>query len=94
VGQDLLEGQVTLPFIYLQESFNSDDHEHFLAMTRSKDFDFTWIQSQLQVFQVEARVKKDLKKYEETAQNLLAQHPPSEYKAALLNVLNFVSNRS
>ncbi len=94
MGQDLVAGQVTLPFIYLQEAFSREEQLKFLDMTKSKVFDFKWIQTQIEAYGIEKRVKEDIKSYEDLAKISLSNAVESKYKKALLDVLDFVVNRS
>jgi geranylgeranyl pyrophosphate synthase len=94
MGQDLLEGQVTLPFIYLQEVLSQDEKGFFDDMLRSKDFDFDWIQSKLLFYKIKERVQVDILAYVSSAKEHLSECSASKYKQSLLDVLEFVARRS
>lgn len=94
IGQDLEEGQVTLPMIYLLDVVPSDVRAKLRADLEAKTPQLDEIQSLMKTHDIRGKIQTDLDGYFERAQDVVGGLVKSDHSAALGTILEFVFKRS
>jgi octaprenyl-diphosphate synthase len=96
VANDIREGKLTLPLIYLMEQSN-DNHRRMIETVMSeRGFDSIRREDVLQVIHQEGtleRARAEAERYASEAIESLSVFPPSPYRQALLSVPRFIVER-
>jgi len=96
VGNDLREGKVTLPLIYLLDRCTSEEHGKIAKVMEEGAFRTVPWQDLLDIlrrYETPHRVKQQALLYSQNALKCLENFPDSAYKRALMALPNFVVNR-
>lgn len=93
LGQDILEGQVTLPLIYLKESLNKNDFERISSSILNKDFPLTEFRALFDKYSIREKIQRDLDGLKDQSLTSLSTFKPSSYRSSLESILSFIYNR-
>lgn len=98
VGNDLLEGQVTLPLIYLLQSLPSASNEKLslikmLESGKQSADDFAWVKQLMIKFKIKDQILKTAHVYAKQAEEALVIFPESSLKELFLRLPAYIINR-
>jgi octaprenyl-diphosphate synthase len=96
VANDLREGKLTLPLIYLMEQGNEDHRRLIETVMREGGFDTVCREDVVQLIRERGtlqRARAEAERYAREAIDALAIFPPSPYRQALLSVPHFIVER-
>jgi len=96
VANDLREGKLTLPLIYLMEEGNPKDREMVETVMRERGFETVTREQILQLIHERGTLDRALaeaRRYAEEAAETLSIFPPSKFRQALLSVPRFIVER-
>lgn len=98
IGDDFLEGKVTIPLIMLKEKLAEQDQARINNMicnqTRSSA-DLTWVINQINTYNIVYQVKEYAHLLKTQAiEALSGELPENEFKEYLISIVNFVIERS
>ena len=97
VGQDLMEGKMTLPLLYSLQSASESAKERTLEILDKDDIGSGDISFVLQLVNSNGGVEKSLRvasEFGEKAKGEISSLPPSTYKDSLIGLADFVKERS
>lgn len=94
LGQDILEGQVTLPLIYLKESLNKNDFERLTSSILNKEVQLTEFRALLDKYSIREKIQRDLDVFKNHSLTSLLTFKDSSYRSSLESILSFIYNRS
>jgi octaprenyl-diphosphate synthase len=98
IGDDFLEGKVTLPLIMLDKTLSLEEKnilETMLANTTRTPEDFKWVQNILCANEILLELKNHLYKLSDIAKDSLQKIPgDSIYKQQMHNLIEFAVNRT
>jgi octaprenyl-diphosphate synthase len=96
VGNDLREGKVTLPLIYLLDRCTAEEHDKIAKVIEERAFQtvpWTDLLDMLRRYDTPGLVKEQARLYSQEALKRLESFPESPYKRALMALPDFVLNR-
>lgn len=96
VANDIREGKLTLPLIYLMEQGNDDHRRMIETVMRERAFETVRREDVLQLIHEEGTLKRaraEAERYANEAIESLSIFPPSPYRQALLSVPRFIVER-
>lgn len=94
IGQDLEEGQVTLPMIYLLDSVSESLRSQLKADLDAKTPNVSDIQVLMKEHDIRGKIQADLDTYFQSAQTVVSGLVPSAHSTALETILEFIFKRS
>jgi octaprenyl-diphosphate synthase len=96
-GNDLKEGKMTLPLIFVLEHSTKEASKPFLNIIRQKDFSIENLKKMSLFVQTNGGIRyaeKRMKEFGEMAANCLANFEESTYKRSLLDCLEYAMKRN
>lgn len=94
IGQDLEEGQVTLPLIYLLDVVSADVRAQLRSDLEAKTPQLDHIQALMKTHDIRQKIQEDLDAYFNQAQSVVSRLQPSAHAEALGTILDFIFKRS
>lgn len=98
IGDDFIEGKVTLPLIVLYESLNSDDQlriDEIIRAQQRSDQDFSWVLSKINQYKIKNKILEHLEELRTTTTNLINDNfEDNKYREYLLSLISFAVSRS
>ncbi len=91
---DLAEGKITLPIIYLREILDSSERNFLDDSIKNHRIDFIWIKNQLEKNKIFDPINLLAKKHTEQAISELNKLPPSQDRNHLIKMSECLSQRS
>jgi octaprenyl-diphosphate synthase len=94
LGQDIEQGQMTLPLLLLRNTLSKDDSKHLVSIIREgKKDQLSWIVERMQGADISTQYVNFMSDYVSRANYHLQVLPESKYREALKEVLDFIVQR-